>query len=111
MSALYIMRYLGADGVSFGSIYIGKGIFTGVDVANGRYNGTYTEAGGQMTGQGVLSAPPGGATLVTGDVLPEGQTTPLQMNWPANFADGSPQSVSIMGNNVQVTFEKVGDIP
>ncbi len=111
MSALYAMRYLGQSGVGMGTLYIGKGVIVGVDVTNGRYSGTYTEEGGRMKATGTLSAPPGGATLVTGDQLPAGQSVPLTADWPANFADGSAQEIMVMGRPVQVTFEKIGDVP
>ncbi len=111
MSALYVMRYLGQTGVGMGTMYIGRGVILGVDVANGRYNGTYTEEGGRMKATATLSAPPGGAILVTGAQLPAGQSIPLTADWPANFADGSAQEITVMGQPVQVTFEKVGDVP
>ncbi|MFN4311709.1 MAG: hypothetical protein ACK4FK_14085 [Ferrovibrio sp.] len=111
MSALYAMRYLGQTGVGMGSVYIGKGVIVGVDVANGRYHGTYKEENGRVKATLTLSAPPGGAVLVTGQQLPAGQAIPLTADWPANFANGAAQTVSVMGNPVQVTFEKIGDVP
>ena len=94
-----------------GAIYIGRGVIVGVDVTNGRYSGTYTEEGGRLKGTAKLSAPPGGAILVTGAQLPEGQAIPLQVDWPMNFANGSAQTILVQGMPVQVTFEKIGDIP
>ena len=111
MSALYVMNYLGQASVGAGAVYIGKGIIVGVDVANGRYNGTYREEGGRFKGTVVLSAPPGGATLVTGQPLPAGQSLQINFDWPPSFADGSAQSLSVAGRPVQVTLQKVGDIP
>ncbi len=111
MSALYLIRFLGHSGIGLGTIYIGKGVILGVDVTNARYSGTYTEEGGRIKGTATLSAPPGGTILVTGDPLPEGQSVPLTADWPANFADGSAQEIVVMGRPVQVTFEKVGDVP
>ena len=111
MSALYTMRYLGQSGVGMGAIYIGRGIIVGVDVTNGRYSGTYREESGRLKGTAKLFAPPGGAILVTGDQLPEGHEIPLQVDWPINFADGSAQTIMVQGRLVQVTFEKIGDIP
>lgn len=111
MSALYAMRYLGQSGVGMGAIYIGKGVIVGVDVANGRYSGTYKEEGGKVKVTAKLSAPPGGAVLVTGAQLPAGQSIPLTADWPANFPDGSTHQIMVMGRPVQVTFEKIGDIP
>ena len=94
-----------------GAIYIGRGVIIGVDVANGRYTGTYTEEGGRLKGNATLSAPPGGTILVTGAQLPEGEAIPLQVDWPMIFADGSAQTISVQGMPVKVTFEKIGDIP
>lgn len=111
MSALYIMRYLGQTGIGFGSVYVGNGVILGVDVANGRYKGTYTEEGGRVKVTAQLSAPPGGCMLVTGAQLQPGQSVPLTADWPANFADGQAKAISVLGGEVQVTFEKVGDIP
>lgn len=111
MSALYVMRYLGQSGVGFGSLYIGRGVVVGADAGNGRYKGTYTEAGGQLKGTVMLSASAGGAILVTGQQLPPGQSIPIQIDLPADFASGAAQTVNVAGAPVQVTFEKIGDVP
>ena len=111
MGTLYTMRYLGAVGLGFGFMYIGKGIIVGADAGNGRYHGTYTESGGRIRITGTLSMPGGGSVLVTGAQVPAGAEIPLSADWPANFADGTAQSISVLGSEVQVTFEKVGDIP
>ena len=111
MGALYAMRYLGQSGVGMGVVYIGKGVIVGIDVTNGRYSGTYTQEGGRMKVIATLSAPPGGAILVTGDPLPPGQSIPLTADWPATFADRSAQEITVMGHPVQVTFEKIGGVP
>ena len=111
MSALYAMRYLGHSGDGMGAIYIGRGTIVGVDAANGRYSGTYTEEGGRFKGTIKLSAPAGDVALVTGAQLPKGQAISMQADWPINFADGSAQTIIVNGLPVQVTFEKIGDIP
>ena len=111
MSALYAMRYLGQSGIGMGAIYIGKGVIIGVDVVNGRYNGTYTEGGGRIKANATLTIPPGGSLLVTGAQMPAGATIPLVADWPANFADGNAQQIMVMGKPVQVTFEKIGNVP
>lgn len=110
MSALYAMRYLGQTGVGAGAIYIGKGKIAGMDVGGGRYDGSYTEAGGRLKGNATLSAP-SGATLVTGQQMAAGSKIPLSVDWPAAFADGAAQSITVAGRPVQVTFEKISDIP
>lgn len=110
MGALYAMRYLGATGVGIGAIYIGKGKIVGVDAANGRYHGTFTEQNGRIKAAVTLSAPQG-AVLVTGVPMPPGTSISLTADWPANFANGQPQQVTVAGKPVSVTFEKIGDVP
>lgn len=110
MSALYTIRYLGATGLGFGILYIGRGTIVGADAGGGRYNGIYTESGGRMKMTTTLSMPDGGI-LVTGTQIPAGTDIPLSADWPTNFADGTARSISVLGNEVQVTFEKIGDVP
>ena len=110
MSALYAMRYLGAVGVGIGAIYIGRGKMVGIDAAYGRYDGSYTEQNGRLRGTVSLSIP-GGGNLVTGQPLPAGQSIQIAFDLPSTFANGQAQTVSVAGRPVQVTFEKIGDIP
>lgn len=127
MSALYAMRYVGSGNgsrgrsrgsarhsnsvVGFGTVYIGKNVVVGVDAANARYNGTYTEEGGRFRFSGELSGPQGGAVLVTGHSLPQGQSIPLNADWPSNFDNGATQQIMLMGQPVQVRLEKIGEVP
>ncbi len=111
MSALYIMRYQGQSATGMGPIYVGDGTIVGVDIANARYHGSYIEENGRMKGEVTLSSPPGGAMLVTGDPFPANQAITLTIDCPVDFADGMARELSVMGRRVQVTFEKVGDIP
>ena len=111
MSALYIMRYQGQSATGMGAIYVGGGTIVGVDAANIRYHGSYIEENGKMKGEVMLSSPPGGAMLVTGDSLPADQTIEITIDWRLDFADGTALELSVIGRQVQVTFEKVGDIP
>jgi hypothetical protein len=110
MSALYAMRYLGQAGVGVGAIFVGKGKIVGIDVGGGRYDGSYTEQGGRLKGTGTMTFPTGG-TLVTGQQAPQGTKIPLTVDWPSNFADGSAHPLTVQGRAVQVTFEKIGDVP
>ena len=110
MSALYAMRYVGRADAGAGAIYIGKGTIVGADVGGGRYHGTYTESGGRIKGNANLSMPNGGS-LVTGQTVPPGTKIPLTVDWPVAFANGQPQPIMVSGQPVQVTFEKIGDIP
>lgn len=110
MSALYAMRYVGQTGAGAGAMYIGKGVIVGADTGGGRYNGTYTETGGRLKGSVVLAAPHG-ATLVNGQKLSPGSSLQLTMDWPVGFANGQPQSINVGGRQVQVAFDKIGDIP
>jgi hypothetical protein len=107
MSALYAMRYSGG-GAS--AIYIGKGTIVGIGTKNGRYNGTYSEEGGRMKVNMTLLMPSGGA-FVSGQSVPVGGLVQITADWPANFADGQPHQIIVQGRPIQVTFEKIGDVP
>jgi hypothetical protein len=111
MSALYIMRGLGQYGTGFGAIYLGRGILLGLDFFNGRYSGTYTEEKGRLKITATYSPPLPGLQLVPGRTLPFGRPINLSGDWPANFADGTPQPMMLMGIPVQVTLERIGDVP
>jgi hypothetical protein len=110
MSALYAMSYVGQADIGAGVVYIGKGIVLGADAGGGRYKGTYTDQGGQMVLDVTLTMTVDN-NLVTGDHVPAGTVIPMHATWPANFADGSPQTIMVAGKPVRVAFEKVGDIP
>ncbi|WP_342238095.1 hypothetical protein [Inquilinus sp. OTU3971] len=110
MSALYVMRYSGQASAGAGCIYVGKGIVSGVDAFGGYYDGTYTPQAGRIQGVVQLTAPHG-ATLVTGQHLPPGANLQLKIDWPQDFGNGTPQSVSVSGRPVQVSFQKLRDIP
>ena len=93
-----------------GAVYVGKGTIVGIDTTNSRYSGTYTDGGGRMKGTITLSAPQGGATLVTGAKVQGGTTIQMTMDWPSNFA-GQPQQIMVAGQPVNVAFERIGAIP
>lgn len=109
MNSLFAMRYVGAAGLGAGAVVVGNGKIIGIDGANGRYHGSYTEQNGRMRGTVNLSIP-GGGFLVTGHQLRDGQQIQLQADWASNLGDGQPRQVSIGGLNVAVTFEKIGDV-
>jgi hypothetical protein len=112
MSAFYIMKYFGEAGVGGGTLYIGKGVIVGLDVQGGKIEGTYKMANGRMVGTVTLTAPPAGASLVTGQHIPGGTMFNLSIDFPETFADGTPQSMrGLEGRPLQVVFEKVRDLP
>ena len=111
MSALYLMHHTGADGSGDGVLYIGKGIVLGVDVNDIRYHGTSTLSDGRLRLDVIMSGPAGGSRLVTGATLAPGQTLQITADWSEDFANGTAQKISVGGGPVEVTFEKIGDIP
>jgi hypothetical protein len=113
VSAFYIMKYFGKVGVGGGTLYIGKGVVVGVDIGGARLEGGYTIESGRMRGTVRFTAGRGGASLVTGQQLPEGDSFDLSFDFPADsFADGTPQSMlGLGGQPLIVTFEKVRDLP
>lgn len=111
MNALYIMRYLGASDSGYGVIFIGRGTILGVDIGNIRYAGSYTESSDRIHLKGTMKATQPGSKLVTKQVLPVGHELQLIADWPASFADGSPQKIVVGGHPVEITLEKIGDLP
>jgi len=111
MSALYAMRYAGQADVGAGVLFIGKGVIVGADIGNLRYKGTYVESGGRIKGTAAMSAPPQGGRLVTGVAMSAGSTIQVTVDWPSDFANGQAQQIMVAGRPVQVTFEKIGDVP
>jgi hypothetical protein len=109
MSALYGMNYVGQTGAGGGCIYLGNGKIVGMDIAGGRYHGSYTIQNNQMTVSVRLTMVTDGV-LVTGRHVPKGTRLDLSAVWPVNFADGKPQPIQVAGSTVHVVFEKVGDI-
>lgn len=110
MGTLYRMVYGGQIGAGGGALYLGDGKLLGVDVSGGRYEGTYTENGGRIRLDITLTMDVDGV-LVTGQQAPAGTTLQMQADWPANFADGSAQPITVGGHPVQVILTKIGDIP
>ena len=110
MSALYVMRYVGGTGnTGVGAIYIGKGTIVGVDVQNGRYHGTFTDHEGRV--KATVVCPRQKVSRCDRHQVAPGTTVPLTADWPADFANGQPQQIMVQGRPVQVTFEKIGDVP
>jgi hypothetical protein len=102
MSALYIMRVVGGLGPGIGAVYIGRKTMLGVGTSAGgknivRYSGNYTESDGRLRGTMNLT-------------LQNGTSIPLNFDWPEDLTS-SPQSVSAQGRMVNITFQKLGDIP
>lgn len=110
MSALYKMKYAGSVEKGDGAIFIGNGQILGIDMADIRYRGKYYEEDGKIRLKGQLTASPLGARLVTGDVLPPGQSLPVDAEWPVDSQPGDIRHVTVGGRQVAVTFEKIGDI-
>ena len=110
MRALYVMNYLGSTGIGAGVLYIGNGQILGTDVGLSRYEGTYVEDGGRIRGTAAITATAPGSALVTGAALPSGGSLPISVDWPADFANGSPQVATVGGQQVQVALTKIGDI-
>jgi hypothetical protein len=113
MSAFYIMKYAGHAGVGGGTLYIGKGVIVGVDVQGAKLEGNYSVINGRMRGTVRITAPPQGATLVTGQKLPGNFPFDLNFDFPAaTFDDGTPQPmIGLDQQRLQVIFEKVRDLP
>ena len=111
MSALYVMKFGGRTGDGGGVLYIGNGRILGADVSLCRYNGIYEEKNGVFSVEATITAPPEGAYLVTGITIPSNISLPITAELPMAFDTGDLHVVSVGGLMVQVSFEKLGDVP
>lgn len=107
---LYLMKYHSGVNIGGGAMYIGHGIVSGVDIGEMRYSGNYTVDGEFVIVSAKMTATIG-VELVTGASLPAGTTLDVSAQWPLTFADGKPVAINVMGFPVQVSFEKVSDLP
>ncbi|MBL8834363.1 MAG: hypothetical protein JNL71_18380 [Rhodospirillales bacterium] len=110
MSALYIMRYVGAAGAGSSTLYIGRQTVVGVDAGGARYFGTYIESRGRILVDMTLLMPRSGV-LVTGEQAPAGSKYKLTGDWPVEPADGTIHRAYFDGRAMKVGFERVGFIP
>ena len=110
MSALYAMRYANEAGRGAGAVYIGKGIISGIDVADVRFDGSYTDNGSELSGKVTMLRPRGGASSGTPEIS-HPASVEFTFSLPAHFADGQPYPFSVDGLEVHVIFEKLKDVP
>ena len=110
MSALYRMDYSGSHGKGFAVVYIGRGVVLGMDEPGSLVHGTYTEDGGRLRGSMTLTGDTEGHT-VGGQIMKAGQSAEMEIDWDSDFAAGRPQQVTLLGDPLQIVFQKIGDVP
>jgi hypothetical protein len=110
MSALYRLNYSGSHGESFAVVYVGRGRILGMDMDGGRLQGMYVEEGDRLKGLMRLAGDTAGQT-VGGQIMEAGQSAEIEVDWSADFADGSPQHCILLGDPLRLTFQKIGDVP
>lgn len=109
--AIYSVRYSGPFSEGGAVLYIGDGIVAGMDASEIVYDGVYnTSPSGHLIGTVVLTAKMPSA-LVTGIVVPAGQSIEIAFDLPPDFASGAPRQFSVIGTTVPATFTKIRDIP
>jgi hypothetical protein len=82
----------------------------GRDSGDGRYHGTYTQGRDLLRVNVTLSASQG-AMLATGQPMASGSSLLITADLPSNFANGQAQQIMVAGQPLQVSFEKVGEVP
>ena len=110
MSALYRMTYTGSADEGFAVLYIGQGLVLGMDAAGSRIHGTFIEEGGRLRGLMTLTGDEEGYTA-GGQIMQAGQSAEIKIDWDADFATGRPQECVLLGDPLQIVFEKIGNIP
>jgi hypothetical protein len=110
MGDLYRLNYSGSHGESFAVVYMGRDRIVGMDLDGGRLQGAYVVEGGRLKGSMTLAGDTAGQTA-GGQMMEAGQSADIEVDWPADFDDGSPLECTLLGDPLQISFEKIGDIP
>ena len=110
MSALYRMTYTGSHSEGFAVVYIGQGLILGMDIAGARVHGTYAEQDGRLRGSMTLTEHEEGVTA-GGQIIKAGESAEMEIDWSGDFEAAGPQQVLLLGDPLQIVFQKIGDIP
>ena len=110
MRALYRLTYTGSHDEGFAVVYIGQGLILGMDVTGSRLRGTYSEENGRLRGSMTLTGDEEGLTA-GGQMMQAGQSAEMDIDWDADFAAAGPQQVILLGDPLQIEFQKIGDVP
>lgn len=109
MSILFAVRYVGSKGNGLAAICVGNGTIIGFDGSDGRYHGSYIEAGGRFRGRLKMTFP-GEWPLVTGTPFRPGDVVEVAFDWPREFTEGQPQQLFVAGNPVTITAARIGEV-
>lgn len=108
MQGFYALYYTGISGFGHAVLIMKDGLVIGADATGGVYDGTYQTVDNDIKVEVNLTVP-AGATLVTGQSLPEALTQKIVATLPSHFASGSPVSISTPMGPVNVIFKKLRD--
>lgn len=104
----YLANYVGQGSAGVATLVLEKNAISGFDTFGGSYDGSYRkEADGSLTISVTVTVPAGVglATGVPGQGGP--QSFPITGRLPPNFANGSPVTIDVQGQPVQVSFSRV----
>ena len=110
MSALYRMTYTGSHSEGFAVVYIGQGLILGMDMDGSRIHGTYAEQESRLRGSMTLTGDDEGITA-GGQIMQAGESAEMEIDWSADFEAAGPQKVMLLGDPLQIVFQRIGDIP
>ncbi len=110
MSALYRMTYTGSHDEGFAVVYIGQGLILGMDMDGSHIHGIYTEQDGRLRGSMTLTGADEGITA-GGQIMQAGESAEMEIDWSADFEAAGPHQVILLGDPLQILFQKIGDIP
>lgn len=108
--ALYAVQFRGLSGGGRGSIYVGHGILSGVDVTGGTYDGSYVVNEGRLYGTATMRAL-GNSRMVTGQGLGDGETLPIRFELPLAIDERTDYAITVGGQPVRIRLTKVRDLP
>ena len=81
-----------------------------MDVAGSRVHGPYTEQDGRLKGSMTLMGDEAGVTA-GGQIMQAGESAEMEIDWSADLKATGPQPVMLLGDPLQIVFQKIGYIP
>ncbi|MCD9146631.1 hypothetical protein [Pseudophaeobacter flagellatus] len=107
MNGIYAVYYTGVSGMGNGVIVLLDGVVSGADVAGGIYDGTFSSIENGKISIEVNFTVPAGATLVTGQTLPNALTQQISAHLEQTFANGNPVRLETQMGPVNAIFKKL----
>jgi hypothetical protein len=104
----YLVRYSGTDGAAqgYGTVFFQDGSVSGSDMMGARYEGQYRIEGDRIRATVALHVP-AGRTLVTGQLINQETTLPLNLDLPAAHLGTGEHTIDVAGQPVKISLTRL----